>query len=185
MTIKLNDLQRALLSAANGRKDGSLFPIPRTMTADTDHVKSAVASLIRRKLAARSGDRVTITDAGREAIGAVKGAAPDQGPSAPANAAVTSMKADKVSAVKDGGASPGKASASSNGSRSPSARAGSKTALLIDLLAGGGGATLADLTSATGWLPHTVRAALTGLRKKGHAISRSRQEGHSRYHLGA
>jgi hypothetical protein len=185
MAITLNDLQQRLLSAANGRKDGSLFPSPRTMTADADQMKGAVASLIRRKLAARAGDRVTITDAGRAAIGNINGAASDPGASSPANAAMTSMKADKVSAVKDGGASPGKASASSNGSRSPSARAGSKTALLIDLLAGGGGATLADLTSATGWLPHTVRAALTGLRKKGHAISRSRQEGHSRYYLGA
>ena len=26
------------------------------------------------------------------------------------------------------------------------------------------------LTAATGWLPHTARAALTGLKKKGHAV---------------
>ena len=30
------------------------------------------------------------------------------------------------------------------------------------------GATLDDLVEATGWLPHTTRAALTGLRKKGY-----------------
>jgi hypothetical protein len=29
------------------------------------------------------------------------------------------------------------------------------------------GATLEELTDATGWLPHTARAALTGLRKRG------------------
>lgn len=36
------------------------------------------------------------------------------------------------------------------------------------------GATLATLKKATGWQPHSVRAALTGLRKKGHAIERSK-----------
>jgi len=35
--------------------------------------------------------------------------------------------------------------------------------------------------AATGWLPHTTRAALTGLRKKGHAIARDRVEGVTRY----
>jgi hypothetical protein len=32
------------------------------------------------------------------------------------------------------------------------------------------GATLGQMIAATGWLPHTTRAALTGLRKKGYAI---------------
>ena len=29
---------------------------------------------------------------------------------------------------------------------------------------------LAELVAATGWLPHTTRAALTGLRKRGYAV---------------
>jgi hypothetical protein len=37
------------------------------------------------------------------------------------------------------------------------------------------GATLAELIDATGWLPHTTRAALTGLRKKGHSIEKSKR----------
>ena len=32
------------------------------------------------------------------------------------------------------------------------------------------GATLDQMIAATGWLPHTTRAALTGLRKAGYAI---------------
>lgn len=36
------------------------------------------------------------------------------------------------------------------------------------------GATVSALEKATGWQPHSVRAALTGLRKKGHAIERSK-----------
>jgi Protein of unknown function (DUF3489) len=38
------------------------------------------------------------------------------------------------------------------------------------------GATLAALVKATGWLPHTTRAAMTGLRKRGFAIERTRRE---------
>ena len=33
------------------------------------------------------------------------------------------------------------------------------------------GATLEQIIAATGWLPHTTRAALTGLKKKGYVIS--------------
>jgi len=36
------------------------------------------------------------------------------------------------------------------------------------------GATLPAQEKATGWQPHSVRAALTGMRKKGHAIKRSK-----------
>lgn len=36
------------------------------------------------------------------------------------------------------------------------------------------GATLQALEKATGWQPHSVRAALTGLRKKGNAIERAK-----------
>jgi hypothetical protein len=53
-------------------------------------------------------------------------------------------------------------------------RDGSKLALVIELLRRADGATVADLTQATGWLPHTTRAALTGLRKRGYAVIRER-----------
>jgi hypothetical protein len=38
------------------------------------------------------------------------------------------------------------------------------------------GVTLDALIEATGWLPHTTRAAMTGLRKRGFAIERTRHE---------
>ena len=44
-------------------------------------------------------------------------------------------------------------------------RAGSKLARVIDLLQRSDGATILDLVEATGWMPHSTRAALTGLRK--------------------
>jgi Protein of unknown function (DUF3489) len=56
-------------------------------------------------------------------------------------------------------------------------RAGSKQALLISLLMAAEGAPLDKIVVATGWLPHTVRAALTGLRKRGYAIARFQESG--------
>ena len=53
-------------------------------------------------------------------------------------------------------------------------RDGSKLARVIELLRRADGATIVDLTQATGWLPHTTRAALTGLRKRGYAVIRER-----------
>jgi hypothetical protein len=53
-------------------------------------------------------------------------------------------------------------------------RDGSKLALVIEHLQRADGATIIDLTQATGWLPHTTRAALTGLRKRGYAVIRER-----------
>ncbi len=47
-----------------------------------------------------------------------------------------------------------------------------KSAAVIALLSRPDGATLAELIAATDWLPHTTRAALTGLRKKGYRIER-------------
>ncbi len=62
-----------------------------------------------------------------------------------------------------------------------SSKATTKTALVLSLLERAEGATLVQLVEATGWLPHTARAALTGLKKKGHAVQRTSVDGVSRY----
>ena len=49
-----------------------------------------------------------------------------------------------------------------------------KTSSVLRLLRRSNGASIADLQKATGWQPHSVRSALTGLRKKGHAVQRSK-----------
>jgi hypothetical protein len=56
-----------------------------------------------------------------------------------------------------------------------------KAAQVEALLARGDGASLNDLSQTTSWLPHTCRAFLTGLRKKGHAIERCKVDGETRY----
>ena len=55
-------------------------------------------------------------------------------------------------------------------------RHGTKIAEVIELLQGIDGVTLAELVANTGWLPHTARAALTGLRKRGYAVGINRTD---------
>ncbi|WP_422062327.1 DUF3489 domain-containing protein [Sphingopyxis sp.] len=52
------------------------------------------------------------------------------------------------------------------------ARPQTKAATVQKLLARTKGATLAELTDATAWQPHTTRAFLTGIRKKGITLVR-------------
>jgi hypothetical protein len=60
-------------------------------------------------------------------------------------------------------------------------KAPSKAETVLTLLRRTEGATLDDLVAATGWLPHSTRAAMTGLKKKGHQITRTKVDGVSRY----
>lgn len=50
-----------------------------------------------------------------------------------------------------------------------------KIGKVVVLLERKDGATLDEMVEATGWLPHTTRAALTGLKKKGHTIERNKR----------
>jgi hypothetical protein len=62
----------------------------------------------------------------------------------------------------------------------------SKKGAILDLLQRPDGAALGDLTAATGWQVHSVRAALTGLRKEGRELVRSRDAaGVTHYRLAA
>ena len=53
----------------------------------------------------------------------------------------------------------------------------SKQAQLAALVTRDTGATLDQMIDLTGWLPHTTRAAMTGLKKRGYAISSDRIDG--------
>jgi len=67
-------------------------------------------------------------------------------------------------------------------SSAPAAKAESKTSRVIALLQRQQGANLNELVAETGWQPHTTRAALTGLRKKGHVINSEKVDGARRYY---
>ena len=49
-----------------------------------------------------------------------------------------------------------------------------KTSTILKLLCRSSGASIDQLQKVTGWQPHSIRAALTGLRKKGHDIERAK-----------
>ena len=61
--------------------------------------------------------------------------------------------------------------------KAATARHGSKTAKILDLLKRPGGVTLKELMKATDWQAHSVRAALTGLRKEGKDLVRAKDAG--------
>ena len=58
----------------------------------------------------------------------------------------------------------------------------SKQATIAAMLRQRNGTTITELMAATGWQSHSIRAALTGLRKAGHQIERQRETaGATRY----
>lgn len=59
-----------------------------------------------------------------------------------------------------------------------------KTAIVSKLLSRPRGASLGDITAATGWQAHSIRAFLTGLRKKGIVLEREqRRDGATGYRI--
>ena len=69
----------------------------------------------------------------------------------------------------------------------PKTEPATKVALIRQLLGRKGGADLPALEKATGWQAHSVRAALSGLRKAGYTIERSeaKGKGSARYRITA
>lgn len=184
---KLTDLQLALLSTAAQRSDGGLLPPAASITTQVARIRRSIATLVRRGLAAdvevtdralsyrADGDTLfggAITDAGRSVVGTEPPAAASAPP--PTDAAAHQV------ADADGRNEVGNDAA---GSLPGAPRTGSKSALVVGLLSREHGATIDELTAATGWLPHTTRAALTGLRKKGHAIARISRDGKACYNV--
>jgi len=64
----------------------------------------------------------------------------------------------------------------------PKPRAGTKQAMLIEMLKAPEGATIAEIAKPTNWLPHTVRGAMSGALKKrlGLTITSEKVEGRGR-----
>lgn len=63
----------------------------------------------------------------------------------------------------------------------PAAKPKTKSARVVALLQRKEGATLEELVAATGWLPHTTRAAMTGLKRKGYTVTSVKADGVRRY----
>jgi hypothetical protein len=177
----VTDLQVIMLVTASRRPEGNLLPWPRSLASHSDAIPKAVASLLRRRLIeevevkecahARRSTRkkhfgLVVTEAGR-ALAASEEAGGRETPIA---------DVAEIEAVSG--------STSTVAFPLPTGiRAGTKQALLVDLLKAG--ASLTDLAAATNWLPHTVRAALTGLRKRGFVIISEKVDAVTRYRIAA
>jgi predicted ArsR family transcriptional regulator len=58
-----------------------------------------------------------------------------------------------------------------------------KSARLLAMLGAPDGASIEEISEALSWQQHSTRAALTGLRKKGHAIIRDKQGSVTTYRI--
>lgn len=58
-----------------------------------------------------------------------------------------------------------------------------KHSQVIDLLTCEGGATLEKMSAKVGWLPHSTRAFMTGLKKKGYTIDSEKVAGVRHYRI--
>lgn len=165
---RLNDLQLVLLAHGAARDDGQLLPFPASVL-DAKRASHECKTLLRRGLIAEApapnaaaswredGDErigLILTDVGRTAIGVEASWNTSSAHEEPPTPSPTAPK-----------------------------REGSKRMLVIALLQSAAGATLAELVDATGWQPHSARAVLTGLRKLGHAVTKTKRGDVTCYHI--
>ena len=164
MSVKLTETQLVMMSAGAQRKDRCLSAPATIKGAGFSKVSAKLAKLgLAREIEAKPGAPIwRRDDAGQSyalklTAAGLKAIAVDEGAQ---DATEHSEAQPKNGASPDEGGHPARATAP---------RDGSKLALVIEVLRRADGATIIDLTQATGWLPHTTRAALTGLRKRGQA----------------
>ena len=166
---KLTDTQLIVLTAAAGRDDGSILPLPDTIRGGA--VTKVVDSLVGKGLAERIeheriavDDLVRITRAGLAAINVD----PDDGA-----LAATDTQADKDDAVA--APEPEVATTGADGATQAATvattkprrkREGTKQELLIEMLRRPEGATIDQIAEATGWRNHSIRGAISGAIKK-------------------
>jgi hypothetical protein len=172
MSVKLTDAQLLMMSAAAQRKDRCLSAPATIKGAALSKVSVKLAKLgLAREIEAKPGAPIwrrdnagqgyalKLTAAGLKALAVDEGSQDTIEPSE-----APQPHAKNVASPDEEG----------HPARVAVPRDGSKLALVIEHLQRADGATIADLTQATGWLPHTTRAALTGLRKRGYAVIRER-----------
>lgn len=189
-TIKLTDVQLVALSAASQRADRCIAPPEHlkggavakfTGSLLSKGVADEIAAAPGIPIIRRDGDRTfapVITAAGFAARGIEAQDDADAQRSGTFEPSDASQEDDSWSAAEDGAAA-GKAlipanadgapptSTSFSAARSSLPREGTKLAQVFALLERAEGAAVSELMTATGWLAHATRAALTGARKRG------------------
>jgi hypothetical protein len=188
---RLTDLQLVLLSSAAQRPDGMLLPPPDTIRAKGKILERSLTKMrdlgLIEECPARTADQawrndtdgrpiaLRITAVGRGALGLDDDPADVEDTASPectpSNNTVVPVASGDIPKAKD----PVEAEPTSHAAPvAPSVKPGTKQARLVDQLSRPGGASIADLGALLGWQLHTVRAALTGLRKKGYQITNAK-----------
>jgi len=157
---RLSDTQTTLLSAAAARKNCSVMPIPETLKATGKVLDRALATLVKRGLAAESRARSAAAtwrrDEGGTRIGLV----------------ITAAGLAAIGVEEDGTSSVGQTAEDkrADGDVAPASRPGGKLGNILTAVEADDGATVGELAEAAAWQPHTTRAALTRLRQRGFDI---------------
>jgi hypothetical protein len=175
MSIKLTETQLLMLSAAAQREDRCLVA-PNSLKGGAAQKIAAkfLAAGLAKEIKAKPGAPVWRHDdeAGRSYLlkltaAGLRAITVDEGDAeAEANEPALPTTGGSAGAVATG--------APPSGVKSP--RDGTKLAQVVGLLQRDHGATLPELVAATDWLPHTARAALTGLRKRGYGVTLDRSD---------
>jgi len=195
MLNKMSEAQRSMLQAAAAREDRLLQPpgnargaVRKSLAAkliDAGLAKEIKASngapVWRRDAVTGAAYAVKLTAKGLTAVAAAN-AGPDGSETSPLPTAaqMAALKAPARRSALSVGAqvvtteSKSKDVASTTTARAP--RSGSKLGDVLARLSTEAGATVGELSAATGWLEHTMRAALTGLRRRGYTLSLTRRE---------
>lgn len=175
---KLTETQTIILTAGAQRPDNIALPLPKglagaaakmavTKMIDRGWLQEVDANLRRgeplwRETGDGNGTTLVVTDAGLLAIGIE----PE---------VVKTVVAKRECALAE------------PVERPSTPRTGTKQALLIEMLQAPEGPTMADITAALGWLPHTARGAMSGAlgKKLGLVVSSAKEDVRGRvYRLG-
>jgi hypothetical protein len=202
MSIKLTDTQLVMLSAAAQRDDRCLVPSKNLKGGAAQKVTAKlVAAGFAKEIKAKTGAPVwrrdeqtgqgyalKLTAAGAKviAIDEVEGASVGAGAGAAEVAEEGGLRESMIAIESSTLPRTLPETLTAGAAQILSApRDGTKLAQVVEMLKDGQGATLAELVASTGWLPHTTRAALTGLRKRGYlvALDRSDKERGSTYFI--
>jgi hypothetical protein len=194
--VKLTDIQLILLSAAAQRDDHAVQIPPeqdrttieklaaKLMAAGLIEEVEAGSTLPEWRRADDIGFALRITKQGLNAIGVEENEAPSCEPETAPIKVVGSKRRAAPKKKGSGVAPPQALKKATKRFRSPKppakaraqetgkTRVGTKLDHVKGLMARKRGASIAEMMEATHWLPHTTRAVLTGLRKKGIQIER-------------
>ena len=173
---KLTDTQLIVLTAAAGRDDGSILPLPDSIRGGA--VTKVVDALIAKGLAERIEDEriavddlIRITAAGLAAINADPddGAPEANDAHADEDGAVAASESEVATTGADGATQAATVDDQPTGKpkRAPRRkREGTKQELLIEMLRRPEGATVDQIADKTLWQRHTIRGVISGALKK-------------------